>query len=557
MRKRTIISSFLVLIVIFSMSFRNENIYIKTERDNQPKPISSDALGDPIGDSEIFAQFTNTEFILDGNLSDWEQEGIKSELLSNVNVYLAYDSNYVYIGLTWADSTFSDSVFTWNKTGMIDEDDADWEIIDGEDDIVSMGFAHSDNISKGDFWTWTASNRTHNGYVFEHDYGRNPDTGLTPYLINTNTTENIYWNAKPVYYNNWTPITNYSAIPNFTTIDGWYNEGLITPSASQADVSMNWTYSNEQYIMEFKRPLNTSKTDDCALDFVSDELTFYLEISGSFHTVSYNSFNFNSFKITITNNPAELTFDTMPSEISLSLLITGEVYDDFGNIKVRIECSGWNDTYGPNSYDYASIDLITGSWSFLFFYDNRNMPIGTNNITITLNPMYEDPIILWQLIDIEDTYPPHIYGVTNITDWYPKGIPLNIDKVTITIGIDDTYCDTDDLKAYLYYYKGDDVLSMVEMTQFSILGRTFSGNFSVEHDIEIDYLYFYYVEVFDVYMNKVTTTKLNFTSIAGIYTPIQTGSENSHIVYLPTLEIALAAMALITIIGKANKKKRK
>ncbi len=556
MRKTTIISSILVVLVIFSMSFKNENIYIRAEKGDQSKPISSDALGDPIGDSGILAQFTNAEFILDGNLSDWETEGIESELLAGANVYLAYDTNYVFVGLSWEDISFNDTIFTWNKTGMVDDDDAAWYPIDGVDDMAYMGFAPSDNITKGDFWIWTASNRTTDGYVHECDYEGNPDTGLTPYLINSNDTESLYWNAKPVYYNNWSPIVDYAAIPNSTLIDGWYNKGLITPTASQADVSMNWTYSNEQYIMEFKRPLDTSKTDDYALDFVGDELTFYLRIRNNHHTI-YDYFGYSSFKIAIANDPAELTFNTIPESISESLLITGKVYDDFQNTDIRIHSSGWDDTYGSGCEFSVTINSITGAWSFLFYYDELDMPLGTNNITITFVPMYEDPIILWQEIEIEDTRPPNIYGITDVTDWYPEGIPLDVNEVTITIGIEDDYWHNDDLTAYLYYYKGDDVLSVVEMIQFSPSGRTFSGIIPVEHDENIEHLYYYFVEVFDVSLNKVTTATLNFKSIAGIYTPKFTGSENTNIVPLPILEVTLTAMALITIVSKVRQKKRK
>lgn len=555
MRKITLISSLLVLIVICSVSIRNDHVYIRAENNNQSKSISSDALGDPIGDSGILAQYTNTEFILDGNLSDWEQEGIESELLANTDVYLAYDANYVYVGLTWEDSSFSNSIFTWNKTGMIDDDDADWVVINGEDDIAYMGFAPSDNMTKGDFWVWTASNRTYDGYVHECDYYGTPDTGLTPYMININNTDFHFWNSKPVYYNNWTSIVNYAAIPNSTLIDGWYNKGLITPTASQADVSVNWTYSNEHYTMEFKRLLDTTKSDDYALDFVSDELTFYLGNEDGDRTKDNNHY-YRSFKITLANNPAELSFDTIPESISEALLITGEVYDDFIDTDIRVACSGWDDTYGPGVSFYVSINTITGAWSFLFFYEEWDMPLGTANITVSFYPKYEDPIILWQETEIEDTRPPNIYGITDIADWYPDGVPLDIDEVTITIGIEDDYCRNDDLSAYLFYYKDNDVLSMVQMVQFSSAGRTFSANIPVEHDEDIEHEYFYFVEVFDVTLNKVTTAKLNFTSITGIYTPIKTGSENSHIVPLPTLEIILAAMALITIIGKANLKKK-
>ncbi|MHA1461774.1 MAG: hypothetical protein ACTSQ0_01755 [Candidatus Heimdallarchaeota archaeon] len=556
MRKTTLISSLLILVVIFSASLKIENTNIRAESDDQSEPISCDALGDPIGDKGILAQYTNTEFILDGNLSDWETEGIESEVLAYTTVYLAYDSNYVYVGLTWDDISFNDSVFTWNKTGMYDDDDADWFPLDGADDMVSVGFAPSDNITKGDFWIWTASNRTLDGYVHECDYEGSPDMGLTPYLVNTNDTDFGYLGSKPVYYSNWTPIVDYAAIPIGTLIDGWYNKGLITPTASQVDVTMNWTYSNEQYTMEFKRPLDTSKSDDYALDFGSDDLTFYLNVKNQDDTI-YESYYYRDFKITIANDPAELSFDALPESVSETLLITGEVYDDFEDVEIMITCSGWDNTFGPGVYFEASINTITGAWSFLFFYDEWDMPLGTNNITVSLDPKYEDPIILWQEIEIEDTRPPYIYGITDVSDWYPDGVPLNIDEITITIGIEDDYCQNDDLTAYLYYYKGDDVLSMEEMIQFSATGRTFSGVIPVEHDEDIEYLYNYFVEVFDATMNKVTTTKLNFTSITGIYTPILTGSENSQIVPLPILGITIAAMVLLSVIGKANQKKRK
>lgn len=555
MRKITLISSLLVVIVIFPLCLKNENTFITAENANQSKPISNDALGDPIGDSGILAQYTNTEFILDGNLSDWEQEGIESELLEFVNVYLAYDSNYVYVGLTYEDSTINNEIFTWNKTGMIDEDDASWNRFSGADDMAYVGFAPSDNITKGDFWIWTASNRTSDGYVYECDIEGNPDTGLTPYMMNTNDTDMNYWSSKPVYYNNWTPIVDYAAIPEGTLIDGWYNKGLITPTESQADVVMNWTHSNEQYTMEFKRQLDTSNSDDYVLDFVSDELTFYLGRANQHDTEDVN-FSFYSFKITLANDPAELTFDTLPISTSEAFLITGQVYDDFMETEVRITCSSWEDTYGPGYYNLVTINTITGAWSFTFSFNEWDMPLGTNNITIAFDPMYENPIILWQEIDIEDIRPPNIFGITDVAEWYPEGIPLDVSEVTVIIGIEDDYYQTDDLNAYLYYYKGNDVISMVEMIHFSYYSRTFTGNILVEHSRDVDYLYFYFIEVFDGSLNKVTSTKLNFTSLGGVML-IDIGSENSHIVPLPTFEIALVAIVLITITGKARQKRRR
>jgi hypothetical protein len=109
-------------------------------------------------DNGTWAQVTAQTIVLDGNVSEWTD--VIPETFGGATVYLAYDATNVYVAVVWADSTVGTQGSQWNKTDATDG----FEMIDGDDDVVTVGFSLD---GQSDMWTWTASNRTSNDYALE------------------------------------------------------------------------------------------------------------------------------------------------------------------------------------------------------------------------------------------------------------------------------------------------------------------------------------------------------------------------------------------------------
>ena len=56
------------------------------------------------------------------------------------------------------------------------------------------------------------------------------------------------------------------------------------------------------------------------------------------------------------------------------------------------------ETYGLGIWGKADYNKFTGDWSYLFYYDEDDMPIGTHQLTIKFLPKYEEEIIISQEI---------------------------------------------------------------------------------------------------------------------------------------------------------------
>jgi hypothetical protein len=203
--------------------------------------------------------------VVDGSLSDWV--GVNSSMYWGTQVYIGYDATNVYVACTWQDIGQSDDISVWNKTGMLDADDADWELLDGSDDRLAVGFVSG---MYADVWVWTASNITHSNYAYElngtlSEFGvfeYVPDSGDLPFVINSNGTD-LSGNTKPIYDSAQQTISDYSTIPNGTMINGWFSQ---TPTGSQTDVTVAAVYDGTNWTVEFSRARNTGNADDLNLN---------------------------------------------------------------------------------------------------------------------------------------------------------------------------------------------------------------------------------------------------------------------------------------------------
>ncbi|NHJ85501.1 MAG: hypothetical protein FK734_08565 [Asgard group archaeon] len=528
-KKITIISLFIICIIVpFSSAGKIIN-------ENNVAQIND--LGDPLGNKGILAidiDAIGATITLDGNLTDWEN--VSCEVFNGITTYLAFDSNYVYVAAQWEDHSFDDIGGKWNKTGMFDADDAIWDLVDGSDDVISVGFGEG---LDSDIWVWTTSNRTMDNYAYETDLEENPDTGTMPFILNSNDTT-VFGNAKPLYDNYLTPLTDYAAIPIFST----YNIYIAsTASGSQTDVNVatDWNQTKTNYYtVEFKRALNTGNGDDIALDFTSDDIYFYAGIKNKDAAIEM-SITVDSFLISTTNEAAQFIMNSVNENIYDALLISGQVYDDFiyqGDYRIEIRLSGWDDTYGPNSYNLADINHFTGQWSYIFYYDEFDMPLGYSNLSVIFYPRYEEPIMFNQTINIQDIDPPNILGIVNINDQYPDGVPYETDTITITVGVNDNYDISDNLYVELYFYHDDSVAMSLHMFQYIAGGLTFTVNMPVLHDENDWFNYTYWVQVWDTSLNKASSVKYWFIT-EPLYNTVPPTNYTPTITLTPTISVSL------------------
>ncbi len=556
MRKMMLFSSLIIVITIFSVALLSATQIDCASLLEHNLCTHPNSMGDSMGDKGIWAVDASAYTIIaDGDLSEWE--GLAFEMFSGVNVSLAFDATNVYIALQWIDTTYDVSVGQWNKTGLNNPSLVDWNFIDGAGDVIQVGF--SDGVDT-DIMIWTASNRTNAGLAFECDDVGTPDGGTLPYRMNTNETD-TFEDAKPIVDSNWVSIANEFILPNGTMYDAWEDVLTNVATGSQANTIVASDYNStlqDYYTVEMIRLLDTTETDDFVIDF-SSSLSFELGFANCDNT--YNMLiSTQSFDVSSTNEAADLTFTTIVGEIqNQAFVITGGVFDDFSDYTLTVQLSGWSDTYGPGAWFAPDVNAVTGNYSFLFFFGEWDMPLGEQTIFVTFYPLYENPIQLNQTIVIDDTKAPTIQGIVDLNDRYPNGVPLDEDYVIVTVGLDDDYCINNDITAFLYSYKDGEVALQTDMVQFASGSTTFMGNISIEHALNEANNYTYFIEAWDTNLNKVTSEYFWFTTAASTTPtpPPETTSVNTKITPLPTLEIALSAIALLTIISKASKKKRK
>lgn len=504
----------ILLLILFSTSLvfpfiiSNSGIQIN-ETNIKSIPNNLDQLltpnSGPLGVNGIWAinlsSFSNS-ISLDGNLTDWD--GIPKEEFDDLEISLAFDENFVYIAVQWEDSTLDNEVGKWNKTGMIDADDAQWEFIGGKDDQIKIGFHIG---PENDYWVWTSSNITIDPYVYENEGNYTADSGELPFVMNTNGTD-FEGNVKPIYDNEQIPIVDWEVIPETTCIDAYFPN---TPTGSQTDVlvASDWNNTKENhYTLEFKRALDTGQTDDIIFDFGLSNFDFFIgKIDGE--TIEYFEFANYDYRISTENEIPTMTFDVIPGLVTKSLLIGGIVYDDYVNYNLTVNVT-WEYTPETGYIDYPIVNQFTGQWSYVLLYNEYFMPLGWQEIIIKFDPKYDDPINLNQTTFFDDIDPPEILGMVDIGNIYPNGVPSDTESVPITIGVRDNYDLTDYLIVQLYYWKDVDVALMTPMTQYSPGGVTFNADIYLSYDPSAENLYRYFVQVWDLSNNKVTSELYTF-----------------------------------------------
>ncbi|MHA1221013.1 MAG: hypothetical protein ACTSQB_04700 [Candidatus Heimdallarchaeota archaeon] len=259
-----------------------------------------------------------------------------------------------------------------------------------------------------------------------------------------------------------------------------------------------------------RRLLDTTEADDIVLDFSSlTDMSFFIGKANKDDGVDM-VISTSEYTLSTGNIASELTFDTIVSPVTESLLIKGTAYDDYLNYDFTVEMTGWDDTYGPGSYDFITVDPITGNWSYLFFYQDMDMPLGEHNVTVIFKAKYDAPIEMYQTIEIDDIVAPQILGLVDMGARYDHGVPNDTLWLEFTVGLSDNYYSNADLTANLYIYKDDDVALQYPMTQFSAGSTTFSANVTLDYDVTAVNNYTYFVQVWDGNLNKVVSVKYWF-----------------------------------------------
>ncbi|MCE7746338.1 MAG: hypothetical protein GPJ52_14505 [Candidatus Heimdallarchaeota archaeon] len=508
----------------------------------------------PLGVNGIWAinlsSYSNS-ISLDGNLTDWD--GIPKEEFDDMEISLAFDENFVYIAVQWEDSTLDNEIGKWNKTGMIDADDAQWEFIGGKDDQLKIGFHIG---PENDYWVWTSSNITIDPYVYESEGNYTADSGELPFVMNTNGTD-FEGNVKPIYDNGQILIVDWEVIPEATYIDAYFPN---TPTMSQTDVlvASDWNNTKENhYTLEFKRALDTGQTDDIVFDFGLSNFDFFIgKIDGE--TTEYFEFANYDYRISTENEIPTLTFDVIPSLVTEALLIGGIVYDDYVNYDFTVNVT-WEYTPETGYIDYPVVNQFTGQWSYLLLYNEYFMPLGWQEIIITFDPKYDDPIIVNQTTFFDDIDSPEILGIVDLGNAYPDGVPIDMEYVTITIAVRDNYDITDDLVAQLYSWKDGGVALMTPLTQFASGGSTFNANIYISYDPTAENLFTYFAQVWDSSNNKITSEYCTFFvgEVSPTTTITLTATIDVGISFIEVIIIGSIAISLMTysIVRKVKRKR--
>lgn len=458
--------------------------------DNTPT-FNSNAI-QYLGENETFIQ-TVSGIAADGDLADWA--AYDHAIINGVDLYLGYDGDNVYVAAQWADATWDNSTNFVNKTAT------GWEILDGADDMLAIGF--SDDTDQ-DIWVWTASNRTDVGFAYECNATWWNDTGIVAHVWNWNGTH-------PVYDSYGSVISDYGAIPVKTHYKMWFEEPIAT--GSQTDVVVGWDYNKTKvgyYTVEMIRDLNTGGSDDMVLDFTTnlEDLSVWVgaENKQNCHNMEVGIVGYDIYDV---NTPATLQFSVTPAIWRETCVISGNASDDYAGLELHVTITDWA------SYDTISIDPLTGEWLYFFGYNVDDMPLGDQTITVTLLPQYEDPIVLEQDTEFVDDEVPTIVGVVDIADRYAAdgGVPNDTLAVDITIGVTDNYWSNADLLCELYYFKDEGVPLMIPMTQASVGGPAFSCSLPLVYEIGAENNYTYFISVWDGNMNKIDSERHYFQVI--------------------------------------------
>jgi len=529
MKKSKILAAVLLLAMfssVFGLATTGTTVQIGSSVADIPNTtFTPDAtgLGAPLGDNGTWvADVTSSPITFDSDYSDWAALP-NYAIYGGINVSLAYDATYVYALISWKDTTNDIDVGRWNKTGNVNANYGEWAFLDGADDVLQIGFSEFANGTNADVMIWTASNRTQAGYMFECNATGHADGGALPYLMNTNTT-GTFVDAQPAFINDGmtTPTpADPKTIANGTKVDAWHDTDTITPTGSQTDteILVDWnTTMEDHYFAQIRRQLNTGQTDDYVIDFTGD---MYFWLGGANGDDTFDMMiPMQSYLCCLTNEEAKLTFtDIAADPVTEALVITGGMYDDYLGFDLYVELSGWADTYGPGTAFDITVNEATGNYSFLFFFDEFDMPLGEHTVFVTLDPLYGAAIELNQTIEIDDIKAPNIEGIVDLQDRYADGIPLDEDYAVITVGLSDDYCANDDIAAYLYSYQGNDVALKTDMVQFSPGSTTFVANLTVDHTPGVVNNYTYFIQAWDTNLNKVTSDRYWVLAVSAAPTP--------------------------------------
>lgn len=515
--KKSKILAMLMLVAVFASAFSVATITNSPAQlavgSSAPDVVTDDPVFHPEAASDdkgIMAQLTTTVFTLDGNVSDWDAEGILPDTYGGITVYLAYDAANVYVAVIWADATVNSTASLWNKT-----DNADgFEVKDGCDDVVTIGF--TDGYTN-DFMTWTASNRTYQNYAFEYNgTSHAPDAGLLPYEKNS-FFGNFNATDYPIYDNSWTTIVDNSTIPVHTKIVGWQPDEML-PDGSQTDVTLGVNHTGTHHIVEFQRALDTGNPDDLVLDFTSTTLYFDVGVANGDNARDMFIAT-TSHRVAYTNLPADLTFDAVPALSTESLLLQGTAYDDYDNYQVQVWLDTWENTWGTP--DIVTVNRITGAWSYLLLFNEYDMPLGTNNININLIAPYETNLNVNYTVEFDDINAPTIIGLKDIEASYPTGVPGDEGQVVVTVGLSDDYDNVNYLTAQIYSRVDDGVAFTSPMLQFFADTTTFNGNITIDPtlDFSIQHNYTYWIDAYDTSLNRVTSSVYTFFTAITIPVP--------------------------------------
>ncbi|NHJ46602.1 MAG: hypothetical protein FK733_02325 [Asgard group archaeon] len=524
--KKSTVFTVVLLLVMFSSLFTIEYI-------GQPFIIASQAVIDTsdvisnfmsetiqyVGENETYINNMTTGFsiTIDGNLSDWD--GAKHAEIYNTDIYFGYDSNYFYVAAQWDEESFDDDVSLWEKIG-VDENGSVWEFIQGDDDQFAFGIT-SEDADADDLWIWTASTNRTNVYAYECNSTFYADSGTLPHIENEELDVDGF-GLRPKFENDGVTKPNYETDPIGTQYWGWIPQ---TPTGSQTDVvvAADWNNTKEgHYTIEMIRLLNTGNPDDIVFDPTNLE-DHQMFIGRNVNNPCYDMEMFlEDHTISDQNTPATLQFSKIPSIVDEMLIISGNASDDYARTRLKVHLSGWEDTHYGIRYRTIDINSHTGEWVYFFDYDEEEMPLGDWTVNVTLFPMYEDPIMIYQNITIEDNNPPIIDGVVDIGENFPYGVDIYdpIFMVTngtlpITIGIRDDYYENVDLICELYWWKDDGVALMIPMTQFYPEGAIFTADMPILYEIDADNIYTYFISVWDGSLNKINTNYYTFNVYMG------------------------------------------
>lgn len=528
MKKSKILAAVLLL-AMFSSLFSVATVVTPARMASTSAPespvnseLSSDAYSTPLGDKAAFAEnitdFTTSELnlVFDGNVSEWTN--VSKEALDGVYVQIAFDkvAEEVYIALKWADDTISTALGNWIKTGDDNQTalpgKALWDYVAGAIDLVNIGFKVG---TEKDTWIWTpAYNLTQNlpsqnVYMTDLDTNGELDTGNYVCWANSNQTDPNFWingsafggQNRPLWWN----LDFDDALDSDETkyMDGsifpaWYmGDEQAVLGGSQTDVEMWWMWNatgDESYSMEIVRAYDTLHSDDVVLDFTG-AMTFYLGVEDGASSEGLLT-SMHSYKLSAENEAPYLKIDTIVNPVTESLLVTGNVYDDFLHSSLSINLDAWDDTYGEDTWETISVTESIGNWSYLFQFNDEDMPLGEDwEILVEFDTMYSAPVVENYTITINDVTPPNFEGIVDIADRYINGIvPLEDEVLVITVGLSDDYCLNDEITAELYFWKGDDVALSVPMTQFAPATTTFIGNLTIEHVPGVNATYTYFID---------------------------------------------------------------